>query len=146
MSQGISMNRRYDKHGWDHCNLPKHGNKQVIQQPIECISSDSQCLKFVTSARALVASCLNSIGRKVACFEKSQPAGLSEAPVAARKVCGAVDPFAKRISQRFGTAATVRHHAQGLFAVDFVAIQPGFLQLRLTQTWCGVYHWIPQGV
>ena len=75
MSQGISMNRRYDKHGWDRCNRPKHGSKQVIQQPIECISSDSQCLKFVTSARALVASCLNSIGRKVACFEKFSAGG-----------------------------------------------------------------------
>ena len=69
MSRGISMNRRYEKHGWNHFNRPKHGNKLVMQQPIKRIASDPQCLKLVTSARASVVSCLNIIGRKVACFD-----------------------------------------------------------------------------
>ena len=34
MSWGTSMNRRYDKHGWYHCNHPEHGRKQFMQQPI----------------------------------------------------------------------------------------------------------------
>ena len=63
------MNRRYENHGWDHFNRPKHGNKLVMQQPIKRIASDPQCLKLVTSARASVVSCLNIIGRKVARFD-----------------------------------------------------------------------------
>ena len=69
MSRGISMNRRYYKPGWGHCNHPKHESKQVMQQPIKRIASDLQCLKLVMSAHASVASCLNIIDRKVACFE-----------------------------------------------------------------------------
>ena len=48
LGQGISMNRRYDKHGWCNCNRPEHGSKQVIQQPIKRIASDYKCLKLVT--------------------------------------------------------------------------------------------------
>ena len=61
--------------------------------------------------------------------------GSSEAPDAARKVCGTVYPLTKRVSQSLGTAATVRHRAQGSVAVGFVDVQHGFLQILLTQTW-----------
>ena len=64
---GVSMNWCY-KHGWYHCNRPEHGSKQVIQQPIKRIASDSQRLKLVMSACASVANCLNIIGHKVACI------------------------------------------------------------------------------
>ena len=68
MCRGFSTNRRYGKRGRYHCNSPEKGSKQSMQQPIKRISSDSQCLELVTSARASVASCLYTIDFNVACF------------------------------------------------------------------------------
>ena len=41
-----------------------------MQQPIKRIASDPQCLELVPSARASVASCLNTIGRIIARFTR----------------------------------------------------------------------------
>ena len=146
MSQGISMNRRYDKHGWDRCNRPKHGSKQVIQQPIECISSDSQCLKFVTSARALVASCLNSIGRKVACFEIFSADGFIRGSHCCVQGLWHCWTFRKTIvltalEQR--PPSTIMPDDQS--SVGFVSVQPSFLQLLLLKLGWSVDHWIFRG-
>ena len=73
MYRSISMNRRYNKQGrvpFQHfnCLYPENRYKQHMQQPIKRIASDSQCLKLVTSAHALVASCINTIGSNIACL------------------------------------------------------------------------------
>ena len=70
MCRGFSMNRRYDKYGRYCCNRPENGSKQSMQKPIKCIASDPQCLQLVTGTCASVASCLNTIGRNVACFTR----------------------------------------------------------------------------
>ena len=75
MSWGPSMNRRYDKHGWYNCNRPEHGsslcNSQSDPQCFELATTLSEkSLELVTGACASVASCLNTIGRNVACFKR----------------------------------------------------------------------------
>ena len=96
MCRGFSMNRRYDKYGRYCCNRPENGSKQSMQKPIKCIASDPQCLQLVTGTCASVASCLNTIGRKIVakCFQQT---GFLETPVTGCKVCAAANSFAKLV-------------------------------------------------
>ena len=80
-----------------HCNRPKHGSKQVMQHPIKRIASDLKCLKLVKSARASVASCLNIIGRKVACFEIFSAGGFIGGSCCCAQGLWCCHPFAKRV-------------------------------------------------
>ena len=64
MNRGTGMNRRHDKHRWYHCNRPEHGVSSLRNS-----QSDPQCLELLPGARASVASCLNTIGRKIVGFE-----------------------------------------------------------------------------
>ena len=60
--------------------------------------------------------------------------GLLVPPVAVRMVCGYSNPLAKTVLATFWNAATDGHHTLVSIAVGFVEVQPGFLQLILTQT------------
>ena len=50
-----------------------------MQQPIKCIASDPQRVELVTGPYASVASCLNTIGRNVACFMRVLTEGFPKA-------------------------------------------------------------------
>ena len=79
--------------------------------------------------RASVASCLNTIGRKIVSFEMFPRAGLLETPATVCKDCAVAKPFRKTCSQ-----AILDHRLLALIAIAgrFGEIQPGFLQLLLT--------------
>ena len=123
MSRGIGMNRRYHKHLWYHWNCPEHGSKQVMQQPIKRIASDLQCLKLVTSARASVASCLNIIGRKVACFKTFSADGFIRGSHCWAQGLWTVALLTLPQKRAFSVPwNNGHHHAQGSVAVRFVNV------------------------
>ena len=51
-----------------------------------------------------------------------------------RMACDSANPLAKTVLATVGTSATGGHDTRRTTAVGFVDIQPGFLQLHLTQT------------
>ena len=120
--QGFSMN----KHGWHHCNCPENVSKHCIRPAV---------FELGTGARTSVASCLNTIGSQVACFRRLLANGFASATHCHEKlVWGAANPLAKTVLVPSWNAATDGHHTLASIAVGFVEVQPGFLQLILTQT------------
>ena len=84
-----------------------------MQPPIKRIASDTQCLELVTGASASVASCLNTIGRNVACFMRLLADGFVRATCCRSAWFVSLPTLSQKKTDfaTFWNAATGGHHA-----------------------------------
>ena len=80
-------------------------------------------------ACASVASCLNTIGRNVACVTHLLAGKFYR--VAMSMVCGSTKPLTKTAFATYGNSATSGHDTRRAITVGFVDIQPDFFRLKL---------------
>ena len=113
----------------------KDWNKQSMQQPVKRIASDPQCLEFVTGTRASVASCLNTIGCNVACFMCLLADEFARATRFRAHGLWLCQPSRKKLFCNILKCSHRRPSCPSINRSWFVEVQPGFLQVLLTQTW-----------
>ena len=99
--------------------------------------SDLQCLELVTGAHAAATICLTTIGHNVACYTRLLAAEFDRATRCRAHSLWLCQPsyLVKTVFATFKNSATGSHDTLGAVAVGFGKVQPGFLQLLLTQTW-----------
>ena len=107
-----------------------------MQQQIKRIASDPQCLKLITSVRASVASCLNTIGRNAACFKRLLADGLARAiRYRAHGFWHCQPSREKPVSATFWNAATSGHHTWVSAGVGFAGVNLTFSYLNLVEVY-----------